>query len=136
MDEYTEDFMKATAGRPVVIDFSTIPEWMFKTKTPVAYPEDPNQTAWDYEQGTELRDPTMKEVADYFGRVASWYTKGGFNDECGKWHASGHHYKIAYWEVLNEIESEHKMSPEFYTRVYDAIVESVRESRRRWNLWG
>jgi hypothetical protein len=127
MDEYTEDFMKATEGRPVVIDFSTIPEWMFKTKAPVGYPEDPTQIVFDYEQGSELCDPAMKEVADYFGRVASWYMKGGFNDEYGKWHASGHHYKIAYWEVLNEIDFEHKMSPEFYTRLYDAIVERVRQ---------
>ena len=41
----------------------------------------------------------MKEVAEYFGRLASWYIKGGFNDEYGVWHESGHHYKIAYWEV-------------------------------------
>ena len=125
MDEYTEDFMKATEGHPVVIDFSTIPEWMFKTKAPVAYPEDPNQIDWDYEQGTELRDPSMKEVADYQARLVGWYTKGGFNDEYGKWHASGHHYKIAYWEVLNEME--HNLSPEYYTRLYDAIVERVRQ---------
>jgi hypothetical protein len=59
MDEYTEDFTKATEGRPVVIDYSTIPEWMFKTKAPAAYPEDPEQITWDYEQGTELRDPTI-----------------------------------------------------------------------------
>jgi hypothetical protein len=127
MDEYTEDFMKATEGRPVVIDYSTIPEWMFKTKAPVAYPEDAKQITWDYEQGTELRDPTMKEVADYFGRIASWYIKGGFNDEYGKWHASDHHYKIAYWEVLNEVDAEHSMTPAFYTRLYDAVVERVRQ---------
>ena len=127
MDQMTEDFMQATEGHPVVFDFGTLPEWMFKTKAPITYPQDPKQIYWDYEQGTELRDPTMKEVADYQARLVGWYTKGGFNDEYGKWHASGHHYKIAYWEVLNEIESEHKMSPEFYTRVYDAIVESVRQ---------
>jgi len=127
MDEYAQDFMEATEGHPVVVDFSTIPEWMFKTKAAVTYPEDPNQIDWDYEQGTELRDPTMKEVADYFGRVASWYTKGGFNDEFGEWHASGHHYQFAYWEVLNEADAEHSMTPAFYTRLYDAIVERVRQ---------
>jgi hypothetical protein len=127
MDQMTEDFINATEGHPVVFDFGTLPEWMFKTKAPVAYPEDPNQIAWDYEQGTELRDPTMKEVADYQARLVGWYTKGGFNDEYGKWHASGHHYKIAYWEILNEIDSEHRMSPAFYTRLYDVIVERVRQ---------
>ncbi|HXX21604.1 MAG TPA: glycosyl hydrolase family 39 [Terriglobia bacterium] len=126
MDQMAEDFIIATGDHPVVFDFGTLPEWMFKTKSPVAYAEDPNQIDWDYEQGTELRDPTMKEVADYQARLVGWYTKGGFKDEYGKWHASGHHYNIAYWEILNEVDSEHKMSPEFYTRLYDAVVEQVR----------
>ena len=26
----------------------------------------------------------MKEVADYYARLLSWYTKGGFTDEFGK----------------------------------------------------
>jgi hypothetical protein len=56
----------------------------------------------------------------------SWYTQGGFTDEYGKRHESGHHYKIAYWEVLNEVDFEHQMSQETYTRVYDAIVSSIR----------
>ena len=53
----------------------------------------------------------MKEVAGYFARLLSWYTKGGLTDEYGKWHESGHHYKIAYLEVLNEIEFEHSWDP-------------------------
>jgi len=69
----------------------------------------------------------MKEVADYQARLVRWYTQGGFNDELGKWHASGHHYKIDYWEVLNEIDSEHYMSPQFYTRLYDAVIEQIRQ---------
>lgn len=127
MDEYTEDFMQATAGHQVVFDFGTIPEWMFKTRAPVTYPEDPDQIDWNYEQGTELRDPTLKEVADYQARLVRWYTQGGFNDELGKWHASGHHYKIEYWEILNESDNEHHMSPALYTRLYDAVVEQVRQ---------
>jgi hypothetical protein len=80
---------------------------------------------WTYQQGTEFRDPSLKEVADYFARVVNWYTQGGFTDEYGKWHASGHHYKIDYWEVLNEIELEHAMTQETYTQVYDAVVEAI-----------
>jgi hypothetical protein len=68
----------------------------------------------------------LKEVGDYYARLVSWYTKGGFADEYGKRHESGHHYKIDYWEVLNEVDFEHQMSPETYTRVYDAIVSSIR----------
>jgi hypothetical protein len=43
----------------------------------------------------------------------------------GKRRESGHHYKIDYWEVLNEIEMEHQMTPQTYTRVYDAVVEAI-----------
>ncbi|MGH9401859.1 MAG: GH39 family glycosyl hydrolase [Terriglobia bacterium] len=126
IDPMMEDFMNATAGHSVIINFSTIPQWMFKTPTPVTYPADPNQVDWHYEQGTELRDPSMKEVAGYYARLVSWYTKGGFKDEYGREHTSGHHYKIDAWEVLNEVEFEHNMTPQFYTSLYDAIVDAIR----------
>jgi hypothetical protein len=125
IDPMTIDFLDATQGHSVILNFSTIPQWMFKTDKPVAYSPDPDQVTWDYEQGTELRDPSMKEVADYYARLVSWYTQGGFTDEYGQRHDSGHHYDIAYWEVLNEIDFEHTMTPEFYTRLYDAIVQAI-----------
>jgi hypothetical protein len=124
VDPQIEDAMKALDGHPVVWNFSTIPEWMFKTPKPVVVPADPYQVFYDYEQGKELAVP-YREVADYFARVVSWYVKGGFTDELGKWHASGHHYKIAYWEVLNEVDIEHGLGPEVYTKIYDAVVEAV-----------
>ena len=127
LDPIVIDFMKSAENHSVVMDISTIPQWMWKTAKPVPYPVDPDEITWDYEQGTELRDPSMKEVADYWARVASWYTKGGFTDEYGKWHESGFHFKFAYWEVLNEVEFEHSMTPEFYTALYDAIVTEVRK---------
>lgn len=127
IDPMTVDFLDATTGHSVILNFSTIPQWMFKTDKPVAYPADPNQVTWDYEQGTEFRDPSMKEVADYYARLLAWYTQGGFTDEYGERHESGYHYKIAYWEVLNEVEFEHKMSPETYTRLYDAVVEAMQK---------
>jgi hypothetical protein len=125
IDPMTEDFINATAGHSVILNFSTIPQWMFKTDKPVPYPADPDQAVWNYEQGTEFRDPSLKEVADYYGRLVSWYTQGGFTDEAGKRHDSGHHYKIDYWEVLNEVDFEHQMTPETYTKVYDAIVTAI-----------
>ncbi len=125
IDPMMEDFMNAQAGHSVMINFSTIPQWMWKTKEPVAYPANPDQVDWHYEQGDELRDPSMKEVADYYARLVSWYTQGGFTDEYGKRHESGHHYKIQYWEVLNEVDFEHNMSPEFYTRLYDAVTAAI-----------
>ena len=125
IDPMMEDFMHATQGHSAIINFSTIPQWMFKTPKPVPYPPDANQVTWDYEQGTELRDPTMKEVADYYGRLVSWYTQGGFTDEAGQFHSSGHHYKFGTWEVLNEVDFEHNMTPDFYTALYDAITASI-----------
>ncbi len=127
IDPTLDDFMKATEGHSVILNFSTIPAWMFKTDKPVTFPDDPNQVFWNYTQGTELRDPTMKEAADYFARLLSWYTQGGFTDEYGKRHESGHHYKIPYWEVLNEIEFEHHWTPEDYTKFYDAVTVAMRK---------
>jgi Glycosyl hydrolases family 39 len=125
IDPMMEDFMNAQAGHSVMINFSTIPQWMWETEKPVAFPADPDQVDWSYEQGSELRDPSMKEVADYYARLVAWYTLGGFTDEYGKRHESGHHYKIQYWEVLNEVDFEHGMTPEFYTRLYDAVTAAI-----------
>lgn len=126
VDPIVIDFMDATAGHPVVMDFATTPQWMFKTEKH-HYPDTADGLDWQYNEGTELRDPTMQEIADYHARLVSWYTKGGFEDEYGKWHRSGHDYKLEYWEVLNEIELEHKLSPQVYTKLYDAVVLAVRK---------
>src|ERR1700716_265612 len=126
IDPMTIDFLDATKGHSVILNFSPIPAWMFKTDKPVPSPADPDQPVWDYTQGTEPRDPSMKEIGDYYGRLFSWYTQGGFTDEFGKRYESGYHYSIPYWEVLNEIEFEHKMTPETYTKIYDSVVESIR----------
>ena len=64
------------------------------------YPSDPNIVDWSYTQGTQLRDFTLKELADYYGRLVSWYTKGGFTDEYGVYHHSGYYYHIPYWFIL------------------------------------
>lgn len=125
IDPMVVDFLEATKGRPVIMDFSTIPHWMFKTEYPVAYADDPNQEVWTYPQGTQLRDPTLKELGDYYARLVSWYTKGGFTDEYGRRHESTHKYKIDYWEVFNEPEFEHQMTPEQYTARYDAVVSAI-----------
>lgn len=127
IDPVTKDFLTATEGHSTIMNFSTIPAWMFKTDKPVEYPKDPDQVIWNYTQGTELVDPTGKQLGDYFGRLVSWYTKGGFTDENGKRHDSGNHYNFPYWEVLNEIDFEHNTTPEDYTKRYDAIVEGIRK---------
>jgi Glycosyl hydrolases family 39 len=127
IDPMTIDFLEATKGHCVILNFSTIPQWMYKTDKPVEYPADPEQVTWTYEQGTELRDPSMKEVADYFARLVSWYTNAGFTDEFGNRHDSGYHYSIPYWEVLNEVDFEHHISPETYTKLYDEVALAMKK---------
>jgi len=136
IDPITIDFLNATKGHPTVMNFSTMPAWLFKTDKPVTYPADPNQPVWHYTQGTELRDPTGKEMADYYERLVSWYVDGGFIDENGVRHNSGYHYKFPVWEVLNEVESEHSMTPENYTKRYDAIVEGIRRASPETKFMG
>lgn len=126
IDPMTIDFLEANKGHSTILNFSTIPQWMYKTDKPIEYPADPTQVTWAYEQGTELRDPSMKEVADYYARLLAWYTKGGFIDEFGKRHESGYHYSIPYWEVLNEVDFEHRFDAETYTRLYDEVVLAMK----------
>ncbi|MGW6331877.1 hypothetical protein [Nocardia rhamnosiphila] len=126
LDPYVEDFIEAAEGRPVTANFATIPHWMFVGGENVELGDDPDAIHWDYEQGTVFRDESLAEVADYFYRLASWYIAGGFHDEHGVWHESGHRYRFAYWEVLCEPDLNRQLSPEVYTRLYDAVVERLR----------
>ena len=127
IDPMTLDFLQATKGHPVILNFSTIPAWMYKTEKPVAIPVNADSVVWGYTQGTAPRDSTCAEIGNYYARLYSWYTKGGFKDELGKEHTSGYHYDIPYWEVLNEVDFEHSNTPETYTRIYDAVVGSIRK---------
>ncbi|WP_280460310.1 hypothetical protein [Nocardia carnea] len=126
LDEFVDDFLEATSGRPVVANFATIPTWMFETPEPVVPDEDPAATNWEYEQGTEFRDPTLVEVAEHFERIGRWYIDGGFVDQFDVRHISGRNHRFAYWEVLCEPDMGHQLSPQVYTRLYDAVVERLR----------
>jgi len=125
IDPMTKDFLAATDGHSPILNFSTNPTWLYKTDKPVAYPDDPNKVVWDYTQGTELRDPSGKQLGDYYARLISWYVNGGFTDENGVRHDSGYHYKMPWWEVMNEVDFEHNMTPEQYTARYDAVVSAI-----------
>ena len=127
LDSTMVAFMEATAGHSVVINFSTTPAWMWKSDRPVTYPENPYKTDWAYNQGFELRDTTGGELAAYYARLISWYTKEGFTDELGQFHSSDHYFKIPYWEVLNEPDLEHNISPRLYTMIYDAVVLAMKK---------
>jgi hypothetical protein len=127
IDPMTLDFLNATKGHSVILNFSTIPAWMYKTDQPVTFPDDPYAVFWNYTQGNIPRDTTYHEIADYYARLYSWYTKGGFTDELGKRHESGYHYDVPYWEVLNEVDFEHGNTPQSYTRLYDAVTAAIKK---------
>jgi hypothetical protein len=125
IDPIVEDFFHATAGHSSVFTMSTIPTWLFRNADPGPIPASADEAMWNYESGEELRDPSGQEVADYFARIAGWYTAGGFTDELGRVHVSQHHERIAWWEVLNEPEYEHAFDIRTYTRLYDRVVAEV-----------
>ena len=140
-----------------IVDIETSPLWMWKDGGACIKqsPTDPS-CAWTRGQrtnrtcadasGTRLppgprrrcphwgdaqvpRDPTYKELASYFARVAMWYTRGGFKDEAGLWHSSGHHFDESriVWEIWNEVNHgrEHNMTAQQYIKMYDAHVAAL-----------
>jgi hypothetical protein len=127
LDSTMDAFMKAQQGHSVVINFSTTPSWMWKINYDMRYPQNAYEVFWNYNDGAVMRDTTMKELAGYYVRLFSWYTQGGFTDELGKFHKSDHHYKIDYWEVLNEPDLEHNIPVKMYTKMYDAIVGELKK---------
>lgn len=125
IDPMTTDFFNATEGHATILNFSTIPAWLFQTGKPVTYPADPDEAIWNYTQGKNLREGGLQELADYYARLVAWYTKGGFTDRQGHRHVSNFHYKIPYWEIFNEPDIEHGMSAEDYTVRYDAVAAAI-----------
>ena len=126
MDPVVLDFFAHTSGARHV-NIGTIPRWMYKVP-PIELPGDPGATFPQYIRGTKgdlLKDPSGKQYADYQVRIYQWYTQGGFVDEIGKVHKSGYHLKIDYWGILNEPNSEDKLSVEQYTRIYDTVSEAI-----------
>lgn len=125
IDPIMEDMMVATKNHSLILNFSTIPDWMFEGEA-IRVPNDQDLAFWDYNRGRKLQDTSAREVAAYFARIFSWYTQGGFTDELGRYHESGHHFKIPYWEVLNEPDIERFLSPRLYTRIYDETVKAIK----------
>lgn len=128
IDPLVEDYYRNTTGRHHV-NMGTIPRWMFNVPEEQV-PTDPTATFYAYTDGTTgelLKDPSGQQLADYQVRLYEWLTKGGFTDELGKYHKSGHHYKIDYWGILNEPDLENHITVEQYTKIYDAVSTSIRK---------
>jgi hypothetical protein len=119
LDPMFADFMGAIGNRPFIMNYQAIPDWMLKS---------PRSDVLTHEIGSLLRDPTGMELANYFARIVEWYTRGGFRDELGKWHHSGHNYELGYWEILNEPDHESiGMTKELYTALYDVVVDEIKK---------
>ena len=135
MDPILQDFMHAVNHKngTVMPNFSTMPQWLWLDSAGknnrVPYPDQADRCVWNYEQGQQLVDGSGTQAGDYYGRLFAWYTQGGFVDEYGSEHVSGHEFDFQWWEVLNEIEGEHGMNASTYTALYDAIVNGIRCSR-------
>ena len=143
LDGIYTDFAAAVGNHTVAMQLSTLPSWMFTDGMNIsACPADPWEPCMNYgRQGGHLRDKTCGEVARYIARLVGWFTAGGARDECGNWHASGHHYEWAVLSVLNEVQHEHfgpdnmgKNGPaygvaaaEVYTTCFDAIAAESRK---------
>jgi hypothetical protein len=125
IDPMTVDFFNATEGHATILNFSTAPAWLFRTDNPVTYPADPDEAIWNYTQGKDLREGGLQDLADYYARLVGWYVNGGFTDRQGQRHASNFHFKIPYWEVFNEPDSEHNTSPQDYSARYDAVAAAI-----------
>ena len=120
------DFLAAanSSARTVIPNFSTIPNWMFGLADRSYIGDDPLGETWGYEQGTTLRDASGRELGDYYGRLVAHYVEGGFVDEAGRF-IPGFKLPISHWEVLNEVNYEHHLSPQYYTQIYDFIVAGI-----------
>lgn len=125
-DPLVADYYAHTRGKHH-LNITTIPRWMFQV-APKQVPDSPEASFYPYTDDTRgdlLKDPSGRQIAEYQARIFSWYAKGGFTDEIGHFHKSGHHYKIDYWDVLNEPDFENKITVEQFTRIYDAVTETI-----------
>jgi hypothetical protein len=89
-----------------MLELCTSPSWLYDQSglPPHHYPDSYYGRDWDYNQGTQLLDPSCNAIGEFYGRLAAWYTRGGFRDEYGHRFTSPHHYRLGMWEVLNEME--------------------------------
>ena len=81
---------------------------------------------WFWAPGADHRDfaePTGVREGNYFSKVLDWYQKGGFTDELGVYHHSGHNFSWGFLEVLNEMD--YIAGPK-YIRWYDGVTKIVK----------
>lgn len=60
---------------------------------------------WMYDSVGQLEDSEFPAFSTYMARLVGWYNKGGFTDDQGVYHASGHYGWVHAWEIWNEPKS-------------------------------
>jgi hypothetical protein len=127
IDPFVVDFCAATKNgdcSETIIFIGPLPPWLFHTSPTNAAV----CTAPDSSQCSgSLVDSSGSQAGEYFSRIVAWFCKGGFTDEFGVTHTSGHHFNFTLWEVLNEANGySHWLQPagfiQTYTQVYDGIT--------------
>ena len=122
LDIKVEEEIKNCEKGTYVFNIRTCPPWMLdKSKAAPLFAL----------SSGEAKDQSFKQLADFCARIVSWYNKGGFTDEKGIYHKSGHYYNIKYWEILNEQDAGESAiyikSGKQYAKAYDAIVKAIHE---------
>ena len=134
LDEQFLDVWAAIDGdsAPQIPNFSTPPTWLYDATdwsyNPVCTSANTCKSR-GYEKGTAPASAHggLEALGDCYGRLLAWYTRGGFTDEYGEHHVSGHHLNITVWEIFNEVDYEHGHTPQSYTLEFDAIVAGIRK---------
>ena len=129
MDEVFLSFYEAVNGDASgpIVSFSTQPTWLYSPQN-WEYPQNASTPYYGYDKGPAWMCNNTTLLGEYYGRVLSWYMKGGFVDEAGEWHDSGHHLNVSWVEVFNEVDYEHEYDVELYTKAYDAVVLGIRSA--------
>jgi hypothetical protein len=139
IDPFVVDFCAATKFgdcSDTIIFIGPLPPWLFHTSMN-------NHTVCTATDSTHctgaLIDPSGRQAGEYFSRIVSWFTKGGFVDEFGVAHTSNHHYNFTLWEVLNEPNGyqHYQQAPSFietYTRAYDGITTVLHRDHPELNF--
>jgi hypothetical protein len=81
---------------------------------------------WFFKPGKYMSvfaDPSGRREGRWFSNILDWYCRGGFTDERGEYHHSGHNYTFGYLEILNEMDLA---AGPGYIRWYDGVVAVVR----------
>jgi hypothetical protein len=121
----------ANLGEAMIPNFSTPPTWLYDGAD-WSYSKVCTQAngckSRGYEKGAAPASfqGGLAALGDYYGRLLAWYTQGGFTDELGVAHTSGHRLNITTWEIFNEPDYEHGHTVETYTLEFDAIVAGIR----------